>query len=343
MSVPRKRDGAEALALARLAFGLPAELTHATRLPSYDDQNWLLHSGDVPRYVLKVAAARAECRGGADEASTSEQLQLENAAMRALHAGGVNVPRPLRAKTSEDVVRLPTPPRVRAPRAQPVGVASNETCASGAFQPEPEPASEPTAPPVVEFARLLTFELGEHLAAAEHTPELLHRFGVLVAQSGHALAARLGPRNVSVAAARRLTWDLANAPAARRHLGAVADPGGRALAARYLSRFEACAHARSRLPAQVLHGDLNDYNVLVNPNSFGKQRQREGASARPPAAGGGGGDALEPPTAAAQAAAGLPVSCAGLTVLDFGDIVRPRAPAPRPSLPQVVPCGPLTI
>ena len=133
MCSPRERDGDEALALARAAFGLSSELTRATPLPSYDDQNWLLHAGDVPRYVLKVAAAHAECRGGADAASTLEQLQLENAAMRALHAGGVSVPRPLRAKTSEDVVRVPTPPRrSRCPARAWRSAATALACAGGA-------------------------------------------------------------------------------------------------------------------------------------------------------------------------------------------------------------------
>lgn len=378
--VPRKRGGEEALALARTAFGLSAELTRATPLPSYDDQNWLLHSADVPRYVLKIAAAYAECRGCADEAATYEQLQLENAAMRALFAGGVSVPRPLRAKTSEDVIRLPTPPpcaigqRSRVAAAAPAAAQEpadadaeggpadfGEGIALVAFEahrlaeaarPPVAAASEVSARasdavtgrPVVEFARLLTFELGEHLAVAEHTPELLHRLGVLIAQSAHALAARLGSQDVAVASARRLTWDLANASAARRYLPKVADASDRALAETYLSRFDGCARARARLPAQVLHGDLNDYNILVNSNILrraqGAKGMGAGGAAGAAAAGraavcaddNGAGCVAEAAPAprravgvGAGAGAALPISSAGLTVLDFGDIVRPRA------------------
>ncbi|KAJ1638413.1 hypothetical protein T492DRAFT_1140007 [Pavlovales sp. CCMP2436] len=342
MSRPRSRDATEALALARSAFNLSSELTHATPLPSYDDQNWLLHSSETPRVVLKVSAANAECRGFADETATLQQLRLENATMRALHAGGVSVPRPLRAKTAQDVVRVPTPTRrpvfrrtqrsslsTANPPAGVTGAPSSAAATATTSQPQLKPGSNvatgpsqgaPEAPtaatllsgsgtkpaadieapradgrtngdegeegggkgggeggaigngesdgdggrdgdggasdgvwssdeaeaetvrewklfavnffqlpestptflssddagPVVEFARLLTFECGDHLAMAEHTPELLNRFGAAIAQSAHALATRLSPRDISVASGRSLTWDLANALQARQ-------------------------------------------------------------------------------------------------------------------------------
>jgi Ser/Thr protein kinase RdoA (MazF antagonist) len=367
MAQPRQRDAREALELARMAFNLSSELTHATALPSYDDQNWLLHSGEVPRYVLKVAAANAECRGFADEAATREQLMLENAAMRALHAGGVSVPRPLRAKSSQDVIRVPTPPRTRArartladasaialragaapaaddgsasARDDSAGVArasegtgtadgdastinSARTGSASSTAGNARPAGEDARPAVIEFVRLLTFESGEHLARAVHSPELLRRFGFAVAQSAHALAARLGPRDVAIAAARKLTWDLANASAARRHLPAVADASDRAIAAAFLARFDACDAMRAQLPRQVLHGDLNDYNVLVSAQFQKPIAASQSATAfqigaaqfqHAPAA-------AEAPAPAAAATAPIAPSSAGLTVLDFGDLV----------------------
>jgi Ser/Thr protein kinase RdoA (MazF antagonist) len=313
--------------------------------------------------VLKVAAANAECRGFADEAATREQLMLENAAMRALHAGGVSVPRPLRAKLSQDVIRVPTPPRTRtrartladaSASAQRAGAASDAGDGSATAQDEPadfagvarasegtgmadgdtstgnstgyaaassaagdaRPAGEDARPAVIEFVRLLTFESGEHLARAEHSPELLRRFGFAVAQSAHALAARLGPRDVAIAAARELTWDLANASAARRHLPAVADASDRAIAAAFLARFDACEAMRAQLPRQVLHGDLNDYNVLVSA-----QFQKPAAAFQTGAAHFQHAPAAAEAPPAAAAAAPVAPSSAGLTVLDFGDLV----------------------
>ena len=52
----------------------------------------------------------------------------------------------------------------------------------------------------------------------------------------------------------------------RRHLGHVRDAERRALVERLLDRFERdAAPLLPRLRTSVIHGDANDYNVLVNP------------------------------------------------------------------------------
>ncbi|HMQ31914.1 MAG TPA: phosphotransferase, partial [Chloroflexaceae bacterium] len=108
---------------------------------------------------------------------------------------------------------------------------------------------------------LLTYLPGRLMAEARpHADELLSGLGTYLGRLDAALADFAHP-----AAARELRWDLARAGWAREDLGAIADPGRRALAARFLDRYE--AEAAPRLPGlrrSVIHNDANDYNVLVS-------------------------------------------------------------------------------
>lgn len=231
---PRPRSGEEATALARETFGLRGDLGTATPLPSYDDQNWVIASSGAPRYVLKVAAVFAECRGQADAESTRAQLCLENAAMRALHGAGVRVPVPLRARDGVDVVQVPGD------------------------------GGRGAGDDVAEFVRVLSFERGEHLARVAHTEALLRHLGATVATCSIALRHGLSAADTATSMSRHLTWDLCHCEGARAFLRDVSEADDRALAEQYLDRFAATSSARARLPRQVIHGDLNDYNLLVD-------------------------------------------------------------------------------
>jgi 4-aminobutyrate aminotransferase-like enzyme/Ser/Thr protein kinase RdoA (MazF antagonist) len=69
------------------------------------------------------------------------------------------------------------------------------------------------------------------------------------------------------AARRDLDWEMSRAPsAARRRLGHIADAERRALAERLLEQSEATlASLDGTLRRGLVHGDANDYNVLVSP------------------------------------------------------------------------------
>ncbi|MCM8729822.1 phosphotransferase [Hephaestia sp. GCM10023244] len=67
------------------------------------------------------------------------------------------------------------------------------------------------------------------------------------------------------AAVRAIDWDVRRSPAARALIAAEPDANARALAMRGLDQFaEAAAGDWSALPTQVIHGDLNPYNVIVD-------------------------------------------------------------------------------
>ena len=65
-------------------------------------------------------------------------------------------------------------------------------------------------------------------------------------------------------AVRDLTWDLANVARVRKYLHDIKDETDRGLADRALARFEQdVLPGLADLPRQVVHGDANDYNVLI--------------------------------------------------------------------------------
>jgi len=106
--------------------------------------------------------------------------------------------------------------------------------------------------------RVLTFLPGRPMTEAAG-PERAQDLGNLTARLDRAMAGFAHPAD-----ARRLIWDLREAPVLRNLLSDVADPALRDLASAALDRFEAeAAPFLARLPGQVIHNDLNPHNVLV--------------------------------------------------------------------------------
>ncbi|KAJ1459302.1 kinase-like domain-containing protein [Pelagophyceae sp. CCMP2097] len=188
-------------------------------LPSYDDENWLVET-DGTKYVLKVAQAGADCRGGADAEATRSQLDCENRIMSTLHSADLIVPQLI----------------------YPGIVALGDG----------------------QFARLISFVQGETLSdtlkASTEPMDLLSNYGASLGRVDRALEAF---DDDGVCAGRVLGWDLRNAGNARKYLQDVDDAGKRDLAKAALDAFDASIADIDALPKQVLHGDANDQNVLV--------------------------------------------------------------------------------
>ena len=236
----------EASAMASERFGL-GEVSSVSDLPSYDDQNFRINTAARGSFVLKIAAAEAECRGYCDAEATKGMMEMENEAMRLMAAAGVTVPSLIAAVSpgcGGDIVTL-----------EHLGAASKEpgTC----------------------FVRLISFLPGVVLAEVQPHPScLLRRLGTCLGLMDCALAAFSHS-----CAERDLTWDLANALRAREHLADVTEPARRQLAERVLGRFEAQVTPKlMSLPRQVVHGDVNDYNVLVAPAALEDGDGRSGAA-----------------------------------------------------------------
>jgi len=106
------------------------------------------------------------------------------------------------------------------------------------------------------FVRLLPWVEGECLAqVAPHTTELLASLGEKLAEIDAALAGFSHP-----GMDRTLHWDIRHVDLARRHLPLLS-PRRRELVERYFAAWEAIDW--SALRHSVIHGDANDYNVLV--------------------------------------------------------------------------------
>ncbi len=106
------------------------------------------------------------------------------------------------------------------------------------------------------LVRLFTWIEGDALADCRpHNEPMLASLGDLLARIDEALADFAHP-----AADRRLHWDIAHADLARQHL-ALLPPRRRALVEQYLAAWDATPWRDLR--RSTIHGDPNDYNVLV--------------------------------------------------------------------------------
>lgn len=104
------------------------------------------------------------------------------------------------------------------------------------------------------LVRLVTYLPGMPLARVTHTPELLSDFGRKLGQLDRALADFDHP-----AVHRDFHWDLANGnQVIDQHAGLIKDAALSELVLE--SRFE----VNTDLRRSVIHGDANDYNVLVD-------------------------------------------------------------------------------
>ncbi len=65
---------------------------------------------------------------------------------------------------------------------------------------------------------------------------------------------------------REIVWDITRSAAARGRLPSL-PPDRRPLVARAIDRYDAIHHALPGLQHAVLHGDLNDWNLLIDPSS----------------------------------------------------------------------------
>ena len=106
------------------------------------------------------------------------------------------------------------------------------------------------------FMRMLTWVEGVCFARVPHTPQLLASLGEALAQTDLALGGFEHP-----AAHRPMHWDLRQAAMARAHLELLPE-SRRHLVEPIFAAWDAIDW--SKLPFSIIHGDANDYNILVD-------------------------------------------------------------------------------
>jgi len=116
------------------------------------------------------------------------------------------------------------------------------------------------------FVRLLTYLPGCPLAKVKpHTSEQLHNLGSLMGRVDRALQDFERP-----AAHRNLKWNLPGGLWIRDYLPYIERPERRALIKRFLTHFEKqVLPVLSTLRTGIIHGDANDYNVLIGDFNTG--------------------------------------------------------------------------
>jgi 4-aminobutyrate aminotransferase-like enzyme/Ser/Thr protein kinase RdoA (MazF antagonist) len=136
--------------------------------------------------------------------------------------------------------------------AQAAAFARLRSAETGLRWPDVSPAREVDG----HLVRLLSWIPGTCLAAADQSPETLASLGRALANIATALADFDHP-----AAHRNFHWDLRQAPQARPYLPLLSD-AQRALVEPIFRQWEAIDF--DALPHSIIHGDANDYNVLVD-------------------------------------------------------------------------------
>ena len=119
------------------------------------------------------------------------------------------------------------------------------------------------------YVRLLSYLSGDVLVHVKpHSPELLNSVGRFLGTFSAAMATFEHP-----AAERELSWDIPQALWVKDHWHHIEDEGQRYLVQNILWRFEEeTLPALESLRKSVIHGDANDYNVLVSgPESLPRQ------------------------------------------------------------------------
>ena len=113
---------------------------------------------------------------------------------------------------------------------------------------------------IERFGRLLTYVPGTLFAQYRpHSPALLRSLGSILGRMDDALQHFTHP-----AAQRVLKWDLQRASWIRDYLQYIERPARRTIVERLLTRFETeVLPVLPTLRTSIIHGDANDYNVLV--------------------------------------------------------------------------------
>ena len=114
-------------------------------------------------------------------------------------------------------------------------------------------------------AKLLNFIEGDFLTAIEHTPTLMRDLGRKVAIMNKVLLGVKSP----ILASRKLFWDIQYTQLSKHKIDLIQEPERRKIITYYIDRFtQFVLPIQHTLRHAIIHGDLNDYNILVNQDEI---------------------------------------------------------------------------
>ena len=130
--------------------------------------------------------------------------------------------------------------------------------------------SRPAHPKMIQypdgsFSRMLTYLPGDFLKDVNYSAELAFNFGEIIAQLHGSLT---NYRDTEIEAYDH-KWNLLNCLDSLNDVHYILDPTRRKIVSYFLDQYELFSQEILRtLPKQVLHNDLNDWNVLVADNKI---------------------------------------------------------------------------
>ena len=201
----------------------------AQPLPSYNDQNFLLQVSAGERYVLKISHA--------DE--NRSVVEGQNAMLAHLPD----------AMTASNVKEQPV--TMRVPRVQ--------ECLEGGTV-----AQLPDALGNRHFVRLVSYLDGTPMAECAHVSDsLLHNLGESIATMDRALDSFSHP-----GLKRDWIWDLRRADDVAQFSNVHVETQRRDLVRQIFDGFNRrCRDSLASLPHGIIHGDANDYNLIVDEHN----------------------------------------------------------------------------
>ena len=111
--------------------------------------------------------------------------------------------------------------------------------------------------------RLLPYLDGDLLGKTDHTEEVLESFGTLLGRMDSQLLKIRNP----VIEARRYEWDTLHIDLTRKYSKLISNPADRKLVDYFYMEYNELVRPRvSELRQSIIHGDVNDLNVLVKDN-----------------------------------------------------------------------------
>lgn len=232
----------EAERLAAELYGLQAR---ATPLPGeYDDNFHLADNAGVG--VADALAVEAEAGTGPSQLRVNRSGCATGLMLKVMHPARDAAFVDMQCGALEHLAR--TAPQLGLPRVIPTHRGDLFTKQVSADRTE-------------RLVWALTYAPGCVLAGVKpHTREILEDLGRFLGELDGGLADFSHP-----AAQRDLKWDSLRAAWIREHLGEIAGGGRRELVKQFLQRYEQeLLPNAGRLRQQVIHGDANDYNVLVS-------------------------------------------------------------------------------
>lgn len=112
-----------------------------------------------------------------------------------------------------------------------------------------------------KILRLIFFVQGHFLADITHTDKILFSLGSFIGTIDHHL---LGYKNLGIQA-RNLNWDLKNVNASRQLKHHITSASDRKIVEHYFIQWDQHVYPKmTQLRKSIIHGDANDWNVLIN-------------------------------------------------------------------------------